>query len=208
MKAKIVLADGKNALAEAVKALKGGKVIVYPTETSYGIGCDAENKKAVKKIHAIKKEPVNKQLIILVPSISFAKKITKLSTADELLAKKFMPGALTLVVQAKDKKIKKIFGNTVAFRISSNRFAFALTKKFGGAIVSTSANIHGQKPVFSAKKAIKSFGEKVDLIMDTGNLPKRAPSTIYDSKNKKILRKGKIVLAKLKNAFTKYHWNK
>lgn len=195
MKAKIVLANEKNALSAAVDALRNGKVIVYPTETSYGIGCDAANPRAVQMVHKIKKEPKTKQPIILVPDISFAKKIAKLSKADELLAKKFMPGPLTLVVEKRKGKLDGIFGKTIAFRISAGKFARALAKKFGGAIVSTSANIHGQKPVFSAKKAMKVFGEKADLIVDAGSIPKRRPSTIYDAKNQKILREGKIVLA-------------
>ncbi len=200
MKAKIVLVKGKNALAAAEEAVREGKVIVYPTETSYGIGCDAGNPRAVQKVHWTKKEPKTKQLIILVPDISFAKKIAKLSKADELIAKQFMPGPLTLVVEKKKGALNAIAGKTIAFRVSENRFANALAKKFGGAIVSTSANLHGQKPVFSAKKAIKVFGEKVDLIVDAGNLPKRKPSVIFDSKSQKILRKGKIGLADIKKA--------
>lgn len=200
MKARIVNSHDQTAQKKAVSALKEGKIMIYPTETCYGLGCDAENKRAVDKIHRIKKEPKSKPLIILVPSLSFAKKIAKLSKTDELLVKKFMPGPLTLVVEKRKRHLKGLQWKSTAFRISSNKFALALTKKFGGALTSTSANAHRKKPLFDAKKVMKEFGGKVDLIIDAGNLPKSTPSTIYDSKRKKILRNGKIGLRQIKEA--------
>lgn len=188
MKTQIVLEKEKSAVQKTVKALKAGGIIVYPTETSYGIGCNAQNKRAIKVVHIIKKEPKNKPLIVLAADLKTAKKTGKFSKTDELLVKKFMPGALTLVV---DKKKGK---GTIAFRISSHPFAQKICEKFGNPVVSTSANIHGKKPLFSFKKVLQEFDEKVDLIVNAGTLPKRAASTIYDSKNKKILRKGKIKL--------------
>jgi len=204
MKTKIISTKKKGALQKAIKALKKGKIIIYPTETSYGIGCLGKKGNAIKKIHSIKKEPVSKSLIVLVPNLKVAKQFGKLTKKDENLVKQFMPGPLTLVVEKKIGISNYLGKKTIAFRISSNTFAYNLSKNCG-AIVSTSANIHRKKPIFSVKQSLKEFNGKVDLIVDAGTLPKRNPSTVYDSKNDKIIRKGKISLGQIRKVAPEAH---
>ena len=183
---------GKKEIERIVQVLKNGGIIVYPTETSYGIGADALNKKAVLKVHKVKMQSTSKPISIIVPSIEVAKKIGKMDNDAEKLVKKFMPGPLTLVVE-KQKNVPSVLSKkTIAFRISSNKTANAIAKKFNGAITATSANLHGEGPIYSFKKALRIFDGKVDLIVDAGNLPKSRASTIYDIANRKLVRKGNV----------------
>ena len=179
-------------IRKAADFLRRGKVIIYPTETSYGLGASAKNRKAIEKIHAIKKQPRNKAISIIVSSIASAKKFGKISKNAEKLVKKFMPGPLTLIVGKRKAVPKELSKKGIAFRISSNKIANDLCKSLGTGITATSANLHGKKAVYSGKKVIREFANKVDLIIDHGNLPKRKESTLYDVEKGKVLRKGPV----------------
>ena len=182
----------RNEIGKMAKVIKNGGVIIYPTETAYGIGVDALNKKAILKVHKVKKQPTSKLISIIVPSIEVAKKFGKINNGAEKIVEKFMPGPLTLIVK-KQKKVPDVLSRkTIAFRISSNKTANAIARKFGGAITATSANIHNEPPVYSFKKAFEVFDGKVDVIVDAGNLPRRKASTVYDVLNRAIVRKGPV----------------
>lgn len=185
------------AIEMAVKCLKKGKILIVPTETSYGLAIIASDKNTAKKIAKIKKQPENKHVSIIVPDLKTAKKYGHLNALAKKLVQKFMPGPLTLVVPAKKKAIH-LGKKTIAFRISSNKITQAICKKLEDAITATSANLHGQPDTYSAKKAMRIFNGKVSLIVNAGNLPKRLPSTIFDVQEKKILRKGKITEKQIK----------
>jgi L-threonylcarbamoyladenylate synthase len=183
---------GKNEISRIVGVLEKGGIIVFPTETSYGLGANALNKKAILKVHKAKKQPTDKPISIIVPSTEAARKFGKINKAAEKLVKKFMPGPFTLIVE-KQKKVPNVLSKkTIAFRISSNKTANAIAKKFDGAITATSANLHGEEPIYSFSKALKVFDGKVDLIVDAENLRRRSASTIYDMTQKKVIRKGQI----------------
>ena len=175
----------KNAVKYAISILKQGGLVIYPTESSYGIGADFNNNEAKKRIYAIKKRAKSKQLSVIAGSLAAMRRYAIIENDASLLAGKFMPGPLTLVVKRKGR-------GTIAFRISSHPFALALAKLYGKPITATSANIAGKKAVYKIGDAIKKFGGKVDLIIDGGYLPRRNPSTVYDVEKKKILRKGPV----------------
>jgi len=189
MKTKIA---GKNEISKIAGVLVKGGVIVYPTETSYGIGADALNKKAILKVHKVKKQATSKPISIIVPDMKIAKKFGNLDKGAERLVKKFMPGPLTLIVKKRKTVPNSLSRKTIAFRISSNKTAHAISKKFNGGITATSANIHGKPAIYSFREALKVFEGKVDLIVDAWNLPKRNASTIYDFAGRKLIRKGQI----------------
>src|SRR3989344_9539447 len=176
----------RNEIAKIARVLKNGGIIIYPTETSYGIGADALDKKAVLKIHEAKKQPTNKPISIIVPDIRVAKKFGKISSDAEKIMKKFIPGPLTLIVEKHGKVPNILSRKTIAVRISSDKTADAIAKRFGSAITATSANAHGKPPIYSFRRALEEFGGKVDLIVNAGNLPKRKASTIYDMTQKKV----------------------
>ncbi len=171
----------QNEIKKAVNILKKGGIIVYPTETSYGLGCDWINKKACRKIYKIKGRMKVKKLSIIVSDLKMAKKYLKINKEHEKLIKKFMPGPLTLISL-----------DNVAFRISSNKTARNISLMLKKPIVSTSANISGNEDNYRIKNVIKIFSSKVDAIIDGGNLKKRKPSTVFDVKNKIVVRRGPV----------------
>ena len=145
-------------LKRAIKILKSGGVIAFPTETVYGIGALLSKPKAIRKIYKIKKRPRNKPLQVLVASMRQAKELGNFSPPALKLAKKRWPGPLTLVVHKTNKVPKLVTGSTnkVGLRMPAHRTVLNLVRK-GGPIAATSANISGKKPFLKAKEVEKSL---------------------------------------------------
>ncbi|MCX6818746.1 MAG: L-threonylcarbamoyladenylate synthase [Candidatus Aenigmarchaeota archaeon] len=188
IKTKIVKLSDKKAVAKAVQVLRKGSLVIYPTETSYGIAADATNRNAIKMINSLKKR-AGKFMPIIVSDMRMAGKYIVLNNDVRKLMKKFMPGPLTLVAKKKKLKTKGMLGG---FRIPNNRFARGLVKSFGKPITATSANISGEPPIYKIREIRKAFYGKVEMIVDAGNLPKRKPSTVYDAERKVVIREGMI----------------
>lgn len=196
------------SLKIAIKILKSGGVVAYPTDTAYGLGADSENEKAVLKIFKIKGRKKEKSLPLIAGNIKIVKKYAKLDEIFFQLAKKYWPGPLTLVLYptalAKRKFAKQIFQNgKMAIRVPDCDIARKLSKALGRPITSTSANISGEPMCYSQKQIKEHFkGRKyqLDYILDggqsacAGRLKKSKPSTIIEVQNGKIviLRKGGI----------------
>lgn len=166
-----------------VKEVRNGKVVIYPTETCYGLGTNALNEKAVKRVYEIKKEPKGSNVITIVANLEMAKKYGCINKTVEKIVKKFMPGPLTLVVKRKNT-YPLITNRAFVFRISSNKVANLLAKYAKVPITATSANLHGKPSIYSSKKIIREFYGKVDIILDAGKLRKIPSSTIIDMRKK------------------------
>ena len=192
-------------LAKIISELIFGKTIVFPTETSYGLGCDATNQSAVNKIFGIKGRPDNKPLLVVVPSVEAAKKIIEWNPILEKIAKKYWPGPLTVVGEAVrplswDRMLAKGVvseDGTVAVRVTNFPFLKSVTEKLGRPLVATSANVSSESDNYSADDVIKCFiGREAvpDLILNGGVLPKNSPTTIVRVYNDRmvILRQGEI----------------
>lgn len=191
MKTTVIKSKGENAVRAAVNALKKGGIVIYPTETSYGIGADATKSNAIRKIFRLKARENGKPISIIISSLAMAKKYAFIDALSRKLIKQFMPGPLTLI--SKKKNLPDILSkNTIAWRIPSHPFALALVKKSGRPITATSANLSGKRQLYRIKEVAKTFSGCVDLIIDAGNLPRRSPSTVFDTINQKILRKGPV----------------
>lgn len=182
---------------ECANIMKNGGVVIYPTETSYGIGCSVSDEKAIQRIYKIKNRRLRKPMAVIVSDLKMAKKYVKLDRVALALIKKFMPGPLTIITHKKKTIPDMLSKNGVAFRISRNAFARAMSKKLGKAIVSTSANID-EPEIYSSKKVILRFENKVDAIVDAGKLKRNKTSTIYDIENKKTLRYGPVKVRDIK----------
>lgn len=181
VKTRIIKANKKNKnkiKKIAVNTLRNNGIIIYPTETLYGIGVDATNKKLVKMVFRIKRRK-DKKFISAVSDIKMARKYFMVNKDMEKLAKKFMPGPLTIIDE-----------DGFSFRIPKDKLALKIIKKFRKPITSTSANISGKK-IKGIKSIIKNFDGKVDLIIDDGNR-KNMASTVFDIRTRKILRRGPI----------------
>ncbi len=181
----------------AVGVLYEGGIIAYPTETVYGLGCDALNLSAIEKICKLKGRDANNPMLVLIPHIAdlpaFAQDI---QPQAEALMKTFWPGPLTLLLKAASFIPKPLVGlsGTVGVRISPDVVCQALLAKWKKPIVSTSANESGKEPLQSGKDVQTVFNHAVDLIIDDGERNKQMPSTIADVTGREpvIIRPGSI----------------
>ncbi len=189
---------GMQGISDAVKILKKGGVVIYPTETCYGLGADATNRKAIEKIYKIKGREKGNPVTIIVSSLAMAKKYCIIDKRAEILAKKFMPGPLTLVVKKK-RLPDNLCKDTIGFRIPGHPVALALAKKLGRPVTATSANMSGQKPVYRFAE-LEALAKKADYIVYGGDLPEIPPSTVFSVAENKILRQGCIAAAEIEKA--------
>ncbi|MBU0672081.1 MAG: threonylcarbamoyl-AMP synthase [Candidatus Margulisbacteria bacterium] len=177
----------RKTLEKALKILKSGGVIAFPTETVFGIGAALDQPQAIKQIFKIKNRPKNKPLQVLVATMQQAKKLGKFNMEALKFAQENWPGP-TLVVK-KTGKVPKIVtggGSTVGLRMPDHQVALALIKKCGP-IVATSANRSGKKPALNAKEVNKQLPE-IDYIL-SGRVTSGKPSKVIDlSKGLKVLR--------------------
>ena len=185
---------------EALAVLKSGGVVVFPTETAYGLAADATNVKAVKKLFAIKGRETGKSVPLIAASFAMVSQYVTLSTVLRSLARKHWPGALTVVCPIQDRVLdKRVLAKdgTIAIRVSSNPIAQALSKGLGRPITSTSANLAGQPACYSISAFRREMsGAKIqpDFILDAGSIPRRKLSTIVKEVNGEVvvLRQGSI----------------
>lgn len=188
----------KNKLRDAVRVLRAGGVIAFPTETTYGLGCDPRNTPAVRRIFKLKERAPKKPLLLVAASVAQASKVVKLS-AREIIAKHW-PGPLTIILPIKrPTKLARgvVMKGEVAIRVSSHPLVQELARRFGFPIVATSANRSDQPAARSARAVHRAFGDKLDLILDSGTLPKRRPSTVIRVKKDgsiEVIRAGAIRL--------------
>jgi L-threonylcarbamoyladenylate synthase len=192
-------------IAKAAEILKAGKLVAFPTDTVYGIGADAFNKSAVERIFTAKGRDSKKPLQVLIADKDDLNFIVEKQT-DTLhrLAEKFFPGALTIVVQAKEDFPRWVTCglDIVGVRMPSNPIALEMIKAFGRPIAATSANISGLPDPKDAQQVLEYLDGKVDLILDGGATPDNVPSTVINvSVNPpKILRQGKLTVDELSKA--------
>lgn len=182
---------------EAAKILRDGGLVVFPTETVYGIAANTLNKGAIDRLHEIKKRPKDKPFSVHIADFDSLKQLGIIFSKDaERIAKRFWPGPLTLVA-FNDKKEK------IGLRMPDNRIASLLIQKSGVIVVAPSANVSGAKPPVSAEEAISEMNGHVDIILDGGRARIGIESTVMDVTEKpfKILRQGAIPA---KEALTDY----
>jgi len=183
----------------ASDTVKLGGLIVYPTDTLYGLGCDPFNIEAVKRIFKVKGEERKKPLPILASNIQQVKKIAYLPKEVEKVAKRFWPGPLTIVVPKKPAlpDIVTCDTDSVGVRVPKHDSALQLIRLSGGLLVGTSANRTGEKPPKTAQEAVQQLGEEIDIILDGGPAPLGVSSTVVDftSVKPKLVRKGPIKLS-------------
>ncbi len=176
-------------------------IILYPTDTSYAIGCDARSEKDINEIFEIKKRDRVKTLPLISSSIEMVDDWFELEGQARKIALKYWPGPLTLVLPVKKSGLSSLVvkDGCAAVRVPSSEQSRALSMDIGAPIVSTSANISGGGCSYSVKDALSSLGSKskiVGRIIDAGELARSGPSTIVQIKGDKIkiLRQGVICL--------------
>lgn len=170
-------------IAHAVAQLEAGELVAFPTETVYGLGADASNVDAVRKIYAAKGRPSNHPLIVHVADAAqlanWARDIPPFAHA---LAKKFWPGPLTLVLKRNPRVPDEVTGgqDTVAIRVPSHPVAQQLLRTFGGGVAAPSANKFGHVSATTAAHVREEFGDSVACVLDGGAADVGIESTIVD----------------------------
>jgi L-threonylcarbamoyladenylate synthase len=182
-------------IREAVRILDADGVVMYPTESSYALGANALRRDAVKKVLEAKGRHASKLLPVIMADLSMWKRYSYFSKPAETLVKRFMPGPLTIALRKRSSVPDEMYPSSIAARIPGHPVALALVKLAEYPITSTSANISGQPPVYSAKRVPQPLRSMIDLTLDAGTLRRRKPSTIVDfmiGPRPKVTREGAI----------------
>lgn len=207
--------DNKNQTEKILKTvgkiLKSGGVVIYPTDTLYGVGVNAFDDDAVTKIYKIKKQNRNKPISVVVKDIKMARKIACIDSKVEKILSNIWPGPITVVLRKKEIISDMLTGNgeTVAVRIPDNKFISTLMEKIDFPITATSANISGENNLLKADEIIEKFKKAKfapDLFIDAGDIKNSTASTIIDLTTgiPKILRVGIVGREKIKEFFEKF----
>jgi L-threonylcarbamoyladenylate synthase len=197
----LVTAD-ESAIQKAADLLRQGKLVAIPTETVYGLGADAKNPEAVKRIFAAKGRPADHPLIVHIPDaaalLHWAIEIPEIAWK---LAERFWPGPLTLVLKKHPDVPMEVTGgqNTVALRVPAHPVALNLLQAFGGGIAAPSANRFCRISPTQASHVEEELGDKVDMILDGGACQVGLESTIVDlsGAQPRLLRPGQISKSKI-----------
>lgn len=158
-----------NNIIDAVSALRDGGVIAYPTEYCFGLGCDPQNQKAIERLLNIKQRQKDQGVILIAANIEQVSDYADLDTLPDLdLLSRSWPGPNTWLIPAQDSVSTWVRGthSTIAMRIPSYAVCRQLCREFGGALVSTSANRHGQESLLNAESVNIEFGDEVDFVLD------------------------------------------
>lgn len=184
----------KEGIEKASKIIRDGGIVIFPTDTVYGIGCDPYNKKSVDKIYQIKRRSKTKPFPVLVFSIDEATKIVEFDKVSRKIANKFWPGALTLILKLRDERLKKSLNlkEKIAIRVPNNQCLLNLLEnsKF---LVGTSANVSGENSFTKSKDCSQNL-QDYDIFVDDGDIKSGGESTILEIDEGKpiIHRKGAL----------------
>jgi L-threonylcarbamoyladenylate synthase len=203
MKTEIILAQDPLSLTRALEVLGKGGLVAFPTDTVYGVGAMAFDRKAVESIYTAKDRPGEKAIPILIGDVEDLKKVCPgLPELALKLAGRFWPGPLTLVVPKHPELSEAVSASgTVGVRMPDHPVARALLR-LAGPMAVTSANISGRPSPTDAKEVFNQLGGRVALIIDGGKTPGGVPSTVVDcvGAEPKILRVGPIPDAQIHEA--------
>ena len=194
----------QSEIEAAVEALRAGELVAFPTETVYGLGANASNPAAVRKIFAAKGRPANHPLIVHLDSIRYLHRwVRDIPEAAEKLAARYWPGALTLVLPKAASVLNVVTGgqNTVAIRVPAHPMAQQLLTAFGGGIAAPSANRYGHVSPTRAEHVRDELGDAVRIVLDGGECTVGIESTIVSCLDGQVrlLRPGSITLSDLRN---------
>ena len=183
-----------NGIKKSVEIIENGGIIVFPTDTVYGIGCNPYNENAVKKIYEIKSREKIKSLPVLAYSIDIVKQIVIIDEFTEKIIKKYWPGPLTLILKLKDQKLKKSLNleDKIAVRIPNSECTLKLLNKCS-LLVGTSANVSGESSFTNPQEGVKNV-KNYDVFVDGGTITSKGESTIIEIENEeiRIIREGAL----------------
>ena len=200
-------------LKEVADLIKNSGVVVFPTETVYGMGANAFDEDAVKKLYDIKRRDYNKPISLLVSNIDMINQIAKdITELEYALIKEFFPGPLTIILKKKDVIPNIVTSNTdtVGVRMPTNEVALKLINYVGVPVATTSCNISGEDSKIELEDIIEEFSNKVDCYINGGKCEVGIASTVVQISNgiPNILREGVISKEQIMKVCEKYRLNK
>lgn len=167
-------------IARVAESLKDGKVIAYPTDTTYGIGCSIFCKKSIERIYQMKLRDRRKPFSIICSSLSEISHYARVSNSAFKYLKRYLPGPYTFVLEA-TREVPDLLltrQKTVGIRIPDNRICTDLVAALGNPIITTSANLSGEEPVGDPREIAETFGNQLDFILDGGILATDVSSVV------------------------------
>lgn len=183
-------------MEEAVRLLRQGELVCYPTDTVYGIGAAAADDGAVRRMFAVKGRPLDKPVPLLIADAEGAAQLAEVTPVARRLMERFWPGALTIVMRKAEglHSLALAGREKVALRLPDQSLVREIIRALGGPITGTSANRVGEPPPVSAAEAARQMGGMVSLIVDGGTCRSRLESTVIDITEDplKILREGAV----------------
>jgi L-threonylcarbamoyladenylate synthase len=189
-------------LVLAAEVIQAGGLVVYPTETLYGLGANALHTGAIRRVREIKKRDSQKPILVIVPTFHAAEQlVTDIRPAARLLMQRFWPGPLTLVFKASAAVPEELTrtAHTIGIRIPSSPLCLKLLKLCGCPITSTSANLSGEPPAREIEPIRRALAPGVDLYLDGGRLKDVEPSTVVDTTGStlRVIRQGAVAFPDL-----------
>jgi len=180
----------------AVRTLAAGGIVVYPTETLYGLGVDACNETALQRLVELKGRQPGKPIAVLISATAMLEDVVEdISEAAADLMRRFWPGPLTIVLRARPAVSRVLTGDGdgIGVRISSHPVATRLVRALGRPLTAPSANPAGQRPPTRVEEARAYFGNRVDGYIDGGSLPGEPASTVVDARDGlRVIRDGAV----------------
>jgi len=209
---KVFSVKSKNLIKKAVGLLREGKVLVFPTDTVYGLLGNAANQSVVEKVYKIKKREFQKPIPIFVADLKMAEKIVEISGSQKKFLAEVWPGKVTVVMKKRKKSIlssNSFFAQeTIGLRIPDYPLLNKILKLINLPLTGTSANISGQSSLIDSKEALSQFQNnkyQPDILVDGGKLKTSLPSTVVDltENTPKVLREGEIKKEKVLEIFNR-----
>ena len=179
----------EDQIEKAIAILKKGGIVIFPTDTVYGIGCRFDDKEVISRLYKIKKTPDGQQFPILVSDLNQVEELAVINKTGEELIKKYWPGALTIILQSKGGKEK------IGFRMPDSSLIKSLVDGVGVPLIGTSANFHGSRAPKSYDELDAGFAKLADFVLK-GKCQLGQESTVVDAIGDvpKILRQGAVKL--------------
>lgn len=170
----------RKAVNMAVDVLKKGGVIVYPTDTTYGIGCDLFNKEAIERVYRIKRMTKHKPLSFICADLKDISRYAQVTNYAYQTMRRLLPGPYTFILNA-TKMVPRLMitkRKTVGIRVPDNEICLEIVSSLGNPIITTSANVEDEDVICEPEEIEETFGSEVDLIIDSGSLPAHLSSVV------------------------------
>lgn len=192
----------KEEVREAVEVLNSGGIVIFPTDTAFGIGCRIDNEEAIKRLFKIRRRPHDKAAPVLVSSVQMARQyvLEIPQEVEEKLIKRYWPGALTMILRCIEGKVPSLVrggGNTIGVRMPDHATILEIIEKVGVPILGPSANFHGEVTPYKFEDIDLELVRLVDCVVDGEANPQKEASTVIDCTVKpwKIVREGAVKIS-------------